>query len=329
MKYQTSFKRILGVDLMLILLTGCSTSAIEQPTLVPPVPTSTVAAPTQTARPSIEKIWDTKGSPNAFRLPTELAVDTQGNVYVIDGGNHRVQKFDKDGNFILMWGNPGAGEGQFLFQAPPAHYGSIAVDKDDYVYITDHHNRVQKFDSNGNFLMKFGRTGSPNGEFYSLYGLAVDVQGNIFTTDWTKYEIQKFDSQGQFLQKWEVPSCKLGGISSPYNLVVDGQGQLYVTQQTGNCIQKFDLQGNLLHQWGDLGNSEGQFNKPLSLALDAQGNLYVSDNENSRIQKFDSNGNFMAAYGPFEYPVGIAVDSEGYVYVVEIVLGRLQKLRLQ
>ena len=330
MKYQTLFKRVADMSLVLVLLVGCSAPSIQEPTLAPPISSPTVVAtPTQPASPSMEKIWETKGSPNAFRLPTELAVDTQGNVYMIDGGNHRVQKFDKDGNFVLMWGSPGAGDGQFFFQAPPAHYGSIAVDKDGYIYVTDHHNRVQKFDSNGNFLMKFGRTGYPDGEFYSLYGVAVDDQGNIYTTDWTKYEIQKFDSEGQFLQKWEVPSCKQGGISSPYNLVIDEQGQLYVTQQMGNCIQKFDLQGNLLHQWGELGNAEGQFNKPLSLALDAQGNLYVSDNENSRIQKFDSNGNFLAAYGPFEYPVGIAMDSEGYVYVVEIVLGRLQKLLLQ
>ena len=334
MKNQTLLKRILSVGNMFVLLTGCAAPATQLPTIEPPPSLTAAVTPSQT-RPAkstlspMETIWDTNGITNAFYRPTELTIDSQGNIYVIDGGNHRVQKFDKDGNFILMWGGPGAGEGQFLFNVPPAHYGSITVDKDGYVYVTDHHNRVQKFDSSGNFLMKFGRTGYPNGEFYTLYGLAIDDQGNIYTTDWTKYEIQKFDSQGQFLQKWEVPSCKLGGVSSPYNLVLNGQGQFYVTQQTGNCIQKFDLQGNLQHQWGDLGNSEGQFNKPLSLALDAQGNLYISDNENSRIQKFDSNGNFLAAYGPFNYPVGIAVDSEGYVYVVEIVLGQLKKLRLQ
>lgn len=332
MQYQTSIKRKVGVVLMLVVLTGCTVLATPAPIIM--VPTSspaievTVSSP-QTAKPAMEEIWETNGTPNAFNRPTELALDSEDNIYVIDGGNHRVQKFDKDGNFLLTWGSPGAGDGQFLFQVPPAHYGSITVDKDDFIYVTDHHNRIQKFDGNGNFLMKFGRTGYPDGEFYSLSGVAVDDQGNIYTTDWTKYEIQKFDREGQFLQKWEVPSCKQGGISSPYNLVIGEQGQLYVTQQNGNCIQKFDLQGNLLHQWGDLGNAKGQLSKPLSLALDAHGNLYVSDNENSRIQKFDSNGKFLAEFKPFSYPVGIAVDSEGYVYVVEIVSARLQKLRLQ
>ena len=332
MKYKNPIKQRFGVSLVFVLLAGCSAPATQAPTLVPPtsVPTA-VATPSSTApaKPVMEKVWETTGTPNAFHLPTELAIDAQGNVYVIDGGNHRVQKYDKDGNFLLMWGSQGNGDGQFLFQASPAHYGSITVDKDGYVYVTDHHNRVQKFDSNGMFLMKFGRTGYPDGEFYDLYGVAVDDQGNIYTTDWTKYEIQKFNSQGEFLQKWEVPSCKPGGVSSPVNLAMDGQGQLYVTNQSGNCIQKFGSQGNLLHQWGETGDGEGKFYQALGIALDEDGNIYVSDNKNARIQKFDPKGNFLAVFGPFDYPVGIAVDGEGYAYVVEIVLGRVQKLRLQ
>ena len=335
MKNQALLKRIVSIGIMLILQTGCGAPATQAPTLVSLTPTPAIvvtSSPTLPAKPvpsAMETIWETKGSPNAFFLPTELALDSQGNIYVIDGGNHRVQKFDKDGNFILMWGGPGAGDGQFLFNVPPAHYGSITVDKDDYVYVTDHHNRVQKFDSNGNFLMKFGETGYGDGEFAILNGVAVDVQGNIYTTDWSEYEIQKFNSKGEFLQKWEVPSCKPGGTSSPYNVVLDDQGQLYIAHHQSNCIQKFDGQGNLLQQWGDRGKENGQFSKPLGIALDAQGNIYVADNGNNRIQKFDREGNFLAVYGPFDYPVDIAVDAEGYVYVVEIVLARLQKLRLQ
>lgn len=335
MKNQTLLKRILSVGITLVLLTGCGAPATQAPTLVPLTPTPAIvvtSSPTLPAKPvpsAMEMIWETNGNSNAFTLPTELAIDLQGNFYIIDGGNHRVQKFDKDGNFLLMWGRNGAGDGEFFFRSPPAHYGSITVDKDGYVYVTDHHNRVQKFDSDGTFLMKFGTTGSSDGEFYNLYGVAVDDQGNIYTTDLTKYEIQKFNNEGEFLQKWEVPSCQPGGIPSPTNLVVDRQGELYVTNQGGNCIQKFDTLGNLLQQWGETGNGDSQFYQALSIALDGHENVYVSDNKNARIQKFDSNGKFLATYGPFEYPAGIAVDHEGYLYVVEVNLGRLQKLLLQ
>ena len=332
MKYKTLFTSIFGMSFVIALLTGCSTAATQSPTLAPPTSGPTVVvtlSPTPFAKPSMEKIWDSDGSLNTFYRPTEVTLDPQGNVYIIDGGNQRVQKFDKDGNFLLMWGSQGPEDGQFLFQVPPAHYGSLTVDKDGYVYVTDHFNRVQKFDSNGEFLMKFGETGHPDGEFYSLYGVAVDNQGNIYTTDWIKYEIQEFNREGKFLQKWEVPSCQLGATPFPQNLTIDGQGQLYVTNDGGDCIQKFDAKGNLLKQWGGTGRDNGQFDKPLSIALDTQGNIYVTDNGNNRIQKFDSNGNFLAAYGPFDYPVGIAIDQEGYIYVVEIEAAQLHKIRLQ
>jgi tripartite motif-containing protein 71 len=330
MKYQTLLKRIFGVGFAFTLLTGCGAPATPFPTTIAFTPTVAVTqSPVPTAKPTMEKIWDTDGSPNAFYRPTELALDPQGNVYIIDGGNHRVQKFDKDGKFILSWGSLGNGDGQFMFHIAPAHYGSITVDKDGYVYVTDYNNRIQKFDGSGNFLMKFGESGYGDEGFERLYGVAVDAQGNIYTTDWEKHNVQKFDSEGQFLLRWDVPSCNPGGISFPQNLALDEQGQLYITNDGGNCIQKFDGQGDLLQQWGKTGTGNGQFDKPLSIAWDKQGNLYVTDNGNSRVQKFDPSGKFLAAYGPFDYPVGIAIDGEGYVYVVEIVLARLQKMRLQ
>ncbi len=318
MKYQTLLKRILGIGLVFVLLPGCSALGTPSPTL----PAKSTSSP-------MEKIWSTNGGPEIpFQLPTELALDAQGNTYVIDGGNHRVQKFDKDGNFILTWGSQGAGDGQFLFRVPPAHYGSITVDKDGYVYVTDRNNRIQKFDSSGTFLMKFGGTGYADGEFATLYGVAVDDQGNIYTADWDKHDVQKFSSEGKLLQNWEVPSCKPGGISFPHNLVVDSQGQIYIPNADGNCIQKFDNEGNLLQQWGEMGEADGQLRKPINIVLDKHGNIYVSENRNGRIQKFDPNGNFLAIYGPFDLPDGIAVDSEGYVYVIEVGSGSLKKLRL-
>ena len=206
MKNSILFYYVLGVTLLFSLF-GCSAPSIQQPTLVPPAATSTVTTVPPTVSPSMETIWKTNGSPDALKLPTELAVDSQGNVYVIDGDNHRVQKFDKDGNFVLSWGGLGAMDGKFLFHTnPDGFYGAITVDENDDVYVGDHHNRIQKFDSNGTFLMKFGGTGYDDGEFAVLGWIAVESQGNIFTTDWSQNNVQKFDSKGTFLQQWDVPS---------------------------------------------------------------------------------------------------------------------------
>jgi DNA-binding beta-propeller fold protein YncE len=80
-------------------------------------------------------------------------VDSSGNVYVSDYSNKRIQKFDSSGNFLLKWGSEGAGDGQFTLPL------GVAVDSSDNVYVTDGSaagvgNRVQKFDSSGNFLLE-------------------------------------------------------------------------------------------------------------------------------------------------------------------------------
>ena len=80
-----------------------------------------------------------------------IAVDLQGNVFVVDNGNFRIQKFDLDGNFLTAWGSEGTDDGQFVRAI------GIAVDADGNVYVTDDENPfVQKFDNDGRCLLRGG-----------------------------------------------------------------------------------------------------------------------------------------------------------------------------
>jgi tripartite motif-containing protein 71 len=109
-----------------------------------------------------------------FSYPSGVAVDSSGNVYVADSGNHRIQKFNSSGSFITKWDSYGPGDGQFY-----SPYG-FAVDSSDNVYVADSENgRIQKFDAAGNFITKWGSYGSGDGQFYSPYGFAVDSSGNV------------------------------------------------------------------------------------------------------------------------------------------------------
>ncbi|MBM3275396.1 MAG: NHL repeat-containing protein, partial [Candidatus Sericytochromatia bacterium] len=76
-----------------------------------------------------------------FEGPTDLSVDNRnGDIYVVDSGNNRVQRFNRDGQFMSEFGGMGAGNGQF--NTPTG----IAIDRDGYVYLSDtNNNRVQKF----------------------------------------------------------------------------------------------------------------------------------------------------------------------------------------
>jgi len=86
-----------------------------------------------------------------FRQPTDVAWDSQGNTYISDGYvNSRVAKFDRNGDWMMSWGERGAGPGQF--NLPHA----IAVDKSDNIYVGDRSNRrIQVFDTTGKFLRQF------------------------------------------------------------------------------------------------------------------------------------------------------------------------------
>src|SRR5437899_4139618 len=77
-----------------------------------------------------------------------------------------------------MWGKEGAFEGAFFYCR------DVAVDFAGNVYITDEiNNRVQKFDSRGNFLAKWGKEGNGPGQFNGPWGIAVDALGNVYVTD--------------------------------------------------------------------------------------------------------------------------------------------------
>jgi DNA-binding beta-propeller fold protein YncE len=88
------------------------------------------------------RTWGRTGSePGDFKTPAGLALDRDGNVYVAEIGNDRVQVFDRDGKFLTAWGRKGSGNGEF------GNLHGIFVDKETgWVYVADTaNNRVQVF----------------------------------------------------------------------------------------------------------------------------------------------------------------------------------------
>ena len=214
-----------------------------------------------------------------------LTIDPQGNVYVADNANQRIQKFDGQGKFLMTWGSPGVKEGQFLSPI------GITVDQQGNVYvIDDSRDEVQKFDMAGKFLLKWGGHGSGDGQFNYTGQIEADHQANIYVADFANHRVQKFDSQGIFLAKWGSFGKEPGQFNDPAGIGIDSQGHIYVSEYAAHPpetfrIQIFDTLGNFLTTWGRPGNKDVEFIHPLAVAVDNQGNIYVSD-ETNRIQKF-------------------------------------------
>ena len=292
--------------------------------LVPALPAVAVADP-----PVFNTTWGTYGSGNGqFDYPQAVAVDGDGNVYVADTYNYRVQKFTAAGTYVAQWGAPGSGNGQ-LFSRP----SGVAVDGNGNVYVADTgNNQIQKFTAAGAYVTRWGTTGSGNGQFDLPEGVAVDGNGNVYVADTYNNRIQKFTAAGTYVAQWGTLGSGDVQFDGPQGVAVDGDGNVYVADTFNNRIQKFTAAGMYVTQWGTYGSDDGEFEHPEELAVDGNGNVYVADTYNNRIQKFTASGTYLTRWGTygigegdFEDPEGVAVDGNGNVYVADTYNNRIQK----
>src|SRR6202049_4204721 len=101
-----------------------------------------------------------------FRQPTDVAWDSDGNIYITDGYvNSRVAKYDKDGDWVKSWGDRSREPEQF--RLPHA----IVVDRNNNLYVGDRTNRrIQVFDTDGKFLRSFTMYVPPVPGTHAVYG---------------------------------------------------------------------------------------------------------------------------------------------------------------
>ncbi|NLG49344.1 MAG: TIGR03663 family protein [Chloroflexi bacterium] len=268
--------------------------------------------------------WGMPGSGSGqFRSPKGIALDAEGNVYIADSMNHRVQVLDAQGQFLRQWGVQGVQPGQF--NEP----WGIAVSPDGLVYVTDTWNhRIQVFDQEGELQRAWGMFGKPddpmlNGDL--LYGprdVVVDQEGYLYVTDTGNKRVIKYDADGQVVAIVGGEGSEDGQFQEPVGLALSADGEVYVADTWNMRVQVFDQNLNYVRQWSLYG-WEGQsvVNKPY-LAVDDAGNVYITDPEQYRILRFDKQGKLLSIWGQYgndlssmNLPTGIKVDSAGRVIV--------------
>jgi sugar lactone lactonase YvrE len=127
-------------------------------------------------------------NPGDFGAPQGVAVDGDGNVYVTDTLNDRVEIFDADGTFISTFGKAGDGPGYF------ARPKGIAVDSDGHIWVADEmQDRLQVFNREGQLLTYIGQGhGELPGQFKALIGVAIDKKNHVYTTEQYPGRLQMF-----------------------------------------------------------------------------------------------------------------------------------------
>ena len=125
--------------------------------------------------------------PGTFSMPTNVALDSDGDLYVTDTLNNRVEIFDADGEFVSEFGKAGDGPGFFLRPK------GIAVDCDGHIWVVDAaQNRVQVFDREGRLLCYFGELGPYPGQFNGPYGITIDKNNRVLVSEQFPGRVQAF-----------------------------------------------------------------------------------------------------------------------------------------
>jgi sugar lactone lactonase YvrE len=194
---------------------------------------------------------------NYFRAPTDVAWDSDDNIYISDGYiNSRVAKFDKHGNWVKSWGERGLGgmhanDNPGSFNTPH----NIGVDRQNNVYVADRGNRrIQVFDRDGKFLRFILLNASYDKSRHPVLG-----NPNPNPPDET--------------QPWTI--CITPGPTQ----------YLYTSDSEPGRIYKFSLDGKMLGMLGESGHDVGQFNWTHGLACPSENTLFVADMNNWRVQK--------------------------------------------
>jgi len=271
--------------------------------------------------------------PGRFIKPAGLAVDSDGNLYVADSGNDRVQKFDPEGKFIAQVGSPGDGEGEF--NEP----WGVAVDSQGNLYVADTwNNRIQKFDRDLNFLAQWGKPASDliNPKAYDFWGprdVAVDSEGNVWVADTGTNRIIKFASDGTFLASLGKPGSEPGQLREPVGIEIAANGDILVADAWNRRIQRFDSQFNTVAQSPMPGWFPDDPSTKPYLALAPDGSVIASETTRHRLLRIGADGQILymlegIGEKALSNPTGLALDNRGFLYISNSGANQIRRIPL-
>jgi hypothetical protein len=244
------------------------------------------------------------GTLAVFDGPTDLAIDSNDNLYVADIFNHRIRKITPDGLVSTFAGSTrGFSDGTSVaakFNSP----SGLTIDQAGNLYVCDSgNNRIRKITPDG---IVSTIAGSGNSSFVDGVGtsasfsnpadITFDNSGNLYVSDLLNHRIRKIAPSGMVTTVAGSISGFSDGIGTsakfnrPRGLAIDEHDNLYVADEDNNRIRKISpsgmvttIAGNENFIWSDGIGTNAQFNGPTGLAL-SQGILYVTDAFNHRVR---------------------------------------------
>jgi sugar lactone lactonase YvrE len=294
----------------------------------------------------------------AYKLgePTDIALDTQGRVYVRDADDKSIKIYDS--------------KGLYLRSLPKSGKPVAMCVAEDGIYVADEAgSSILKYDFDGNEAFNFGSKGEGKAQFKSLSGLAVDKAQQVYVGDSKKSLIEAFVVEAGKVQeqlpkvagrasvKWlenisaEVGQLAWDGKETFYAIgkdrkslvtirkstvagviklddmqlaavTVDKSGAIWLVDKKGYRAVKLDESGKVLVSLGKEGNGAGQFDNPSAIAISNAGMVFVADRSNHNVQIFREDGVFLNALNgdnstKLSSPVAMAFDRNDNLYILD------------
>jgi predicted membrane-bound mannosyltransferase len=296
--------------------------------------------PQEPPKPGVDKagrpmFGGTGFQPGQFSSPSDVEIDAQGNIYVIDSVTKKLQKFDANGNFLAavdIRDNPqDNAEASQPWGLGIASNGDIAV-ADTFGW------RIKVFDKDLKPTgVEFGKppdADKPPGDF-TLFGprdIAFDADGNMWVTDTGDARIQVYTARGQFVRSIGSRGAGPGQFDEPVGLSIASDGTVFVADMYNSRVEMLKPDGSFLGQfkvegWGGRDVSD----KPYLEAL-KDGRVAVGLPGKNTVAVYDRSGALQgtvtAPEDPLNRPYGIAETSDGKVWISEGGSGRLRLFTL-
>ncbi len=294
--------------------------------------------------------FGTHGTGNGqFEHPGDVALDSKGNIWVLDTESSRIEEFNERGEYLQKFGAAGSEGGQM---SEPA---AVAVDSKGNVWVADTSNsRIVEFNGEGGFEKAIGfgvsngkeefeictagcrkgTRGSGSGQFGLPEGIAVDANGNIWVADTYNGRIEELNEKGEYEKTVGSKGSEPGQIGEPEGLAA-AHGDIWVADWSNNRVEQFTEGGKYVRELGSAGSGDGGLSRPYGVAVDASGHVWVDDTNNGRIEEFHEDGQYAGKFGSegsgngefaLGYPSGLAVNSRGEIWVADSGNSRVQQL---
>jgi peptidylglycine monooxygenase len=252
---------------------------------------------------AVERPWGELPAGMQLAFVSQVAVDSEGYVYLCQRHDPPVVVFDPEGGYARSWGSDVIADAHGIAATPDNRI--VVVDRDAH--------QLLFFDTGGRLMWTLGERHRPRlqAPFNHPCDVAVAPDGEIYVADgYGNSCVHRFSADGRLLATWGEPGDGPGQFSTPHAVWVDGYDSVLVADRENNRIQVFSRDGTFQEEWPD-------HYHPMDIYVAVDGMVLVTD-QIPRLSMLASDGSLAGRCRPVAYGAhGIWGDADGNIFLAE------------